>query len=364
MEFSQADVRMLALFAVFWLALAHRSLGSEHIDELLRKHPTWSFEVESVETFINKALHEHSFGGQNLQEAEKDLREEVKRSLAPGATHIVRKIGDPKWETDPSKVPSFFDARERWPACAPQISFVEDEGDCYTDTPSVISSVLTDRYCIFTNGTWKERFSQEMLIGCAELCTGNSVQYFSWNYAKSQGLPTGGTHGSGKGCVPYTLPACDHTPWYKTEGLNRETVSPCQGIIFDHDCPKKCTNVKYKTPIDKDRVQPTTFYHMLKSEFYVRNEIMNYGPVMARVHLFDDFLEQPVGIWEEKPGRKRVGWLKYFKIIGWGTENGIKYWLCVHTWDTWGDKIFKFPRGENLDGVESLVSCAVFEDLD
>lgn len=89
-----------------------------------------------METFINKALHEHSFGGQNLQEAEKDLREEVKRSLAPGATHIVRKIGDPKWETDPSKVPSFFDARERWPACAPQISFVEDEGDCYTDTVS------------------------------------------------------------------------------------------------------------------------------------------------------------------------------------------------------------------------------------
>lgn len=35
------------------------------------------------------------------------------------------------------------------------------------------------------------------------------------------------------------------------------------------------------------------------------------------------------------------------KVIGWGTENGTKYWLAVNSWnDEWGDKgLFKIRRG-------------------
>lgn len=373
MEFVPIDERVVASIAFLLLALAPRSLGSDSIDELLKKHPTWSFEVENVETFIEKSLREHSLRGLSRELTEKILRDRVRRSLPPGATHIVRKIGDPKWETDPSKVPSEFDVRQKWKDCAPLIEQVEDEGPCLTDTPAVISSVLSDRYCISTNGTYKERFSQEMLLGCAGLCTSDPFIFTTWSYARDYGVATGGIHGSGKGCVPYTYPGCDHKSNYDDVddfvGHGVKNISECKGqLIFDHDCPNKCTNEKHKTPIDKDRKRLTTFYMTSTNEFSIRNEILAYGPVVTSVVLFSDFLEKPVGIFHATYPRKLLAFDKFFKIIGWGKEGRRyqeeKYWLCVNTWDTWGDKIFKIPRGRNYDFVESTLTAGVFDDID
>jgi len=45
------------------------------------------------------------------------------------------------------------------------------------------------------------------------------------------------------------------------------------------------------------------------------------------------------------------------KIIGWGTESGSDYWLCVNSWnDQWGDKgYFKILRGSNECAIESYL---------
>lgn len=49
------------------------------------------------------------------------------------------------------------------------------------------------------------------------------------------------------------------------------------------------------------------------------------------------------------------------KIIGWGHENGLPYWLAANSWDTrWGqDGFFKIVRGENHCGIESHVNAAM-----
>ena len=46
-------------------------------------------------------------------------------------------------------------------------------------------------------------------------------------------------------------------------------------------------------------------------------------------------------------------------MIGWGVENGEKYWLCVNSWnDEWGDKgLFKIKRGSNECGIENSVNA-------
>lgn len=45
------------------------------------------------------------------------------------------------------------------------------------------------------------------------------------------------------------------------------------------------------------------------------------------------------------------------KIIGWGEEDGVKYWLVANSWNTdWGmDGYFKIIRGQDECGFEDDV---------
>lgn len=51
-------------------------------------------------------------------------------------------------------------------------------------------------------------------------------------------------------------------------------------------------------------------------------------------------------------------------MIGWGEENGVKYWLCVNSWGTsWGDNgTFKILRGSNHLYIETFLLGAKFCD--
>jgi cathepsin B len=46
-------------------------------------------------------------------------------------------------------------------------------------------------------------------------------------------------------------------------------------------------------------------------------------------------------------------------MIGWGTENGLDYWLCVNSWNnTWGDAgTFKILMGDC--GIDNQVHAGL-----
>ncbi|KIH63214.1 hypothetical protein ANCDUO_06489 [Ancylostoma duodenale] len=49
------------------------------------------------------------------------------------------------------------------------------------------------------------------------------------------------------------------------------------------------------------------------------------------------------------------------KIIGWGKENDVPYWLVANSWNTdWGENgYFRILRGENHCNIEKAVVIGV-----
>lgn len=49
------------------------------------------------------------------------------------------------------------------------------------------------------------------------------------------------------------------------------------------------------------------------------------------------------------------------KIIGWGVEKGVDYWLVANSWNNdWGEKgFFKIKKGNNECGFEYDISAGV-----
>jgi cathepsin B len=52
------------------------------------------------------------------------------------------------------------------------------------------------------------------------------------------------------------------------------------------------------------------------------------------------------------------------RIIGWGTEDHLPYWLVANSWGTaWGLQGFlKWIRGKDAQGIESGVVAGLFEN--
>lgn len=49
------------------------------------------------------------------------------------------------------------------------------------------------------------------------------------------------------------------------------------------------------------------------------------------------------------------------KLIGWGVDNEIPYWLLINSWNKgWGDKgLFKIRRGTNECGIDNSTTGGV-----
>lgn len=80
---------------------------------------------------------------------------------------------------------------------------------------------------------------------------------------------------------------------------------------------------------------------------------MTNGPVEGSFTVYDDFYTYKSGVYKHTTGDFSGG--HSIKIIGWGVENGEKYWLCANSWNTsWGDKgFFKILRGVNECDIEN-----------
>ncbi|XP_025422255.1 cathepsin B-like [Sipha flava] len=245
-------------------------------------------------------------------------------------------------------LPERFDARERWPECASLLDAIKDQSNCGSCWAVSAASVFSDRLCIATRGAVARNLSAEHLNNCCYRCghgCDGGMPENAWYFFSRHGIVTGGDYGSDQGCQPYSIYPCG-------KGRN-------QCIDPDPDTPectvKSCTNALYTKDYRSDLYYVDIVYSLPNSEEDIMADIYENGPVQAAFWVYTDFMYYKSGVYRYTRGENEGG--HAIKILGWGIENGIKYWLCVNSWTrSWGENgLFKILRGNNECNIEQRV---------
>jgi len=238
----------------------------------------------------------------------------------------------------PSPVPATFDARQQWPKCQ-TLQTITDQARCGSCWAFACVEALSDRTCIFSNGSFNSFLSFQDLVTCDHTddgCEGGEP-FNAWTYAATSGLVTAA-------CSPYTVPTCP------------PQSEPCLNFVPTPACVKNCES-NYTGTWATDLHYSQKPYSVPANS--IASEIYTNGPVEAAFTVYEDFIHYQSGVYVHKTGGVLGG--HAVKLIGWGTYvNGttsLPYWLVANSWTTtWGDQgYFMILRGKDECGIESGV---------
>jgi len=78
------------------------------------------------------------------------------------AEHFALKQSAPEWEED-SDLPREFSWRDKMPEC---LGLIEDQGNCGSCWAFTSAGLLSDRFCIHTEGGINVRLSPQEMVNC------------------------------------------------------------------------------------------------------------------------------------------------------------------------------------------------------
>jgi hypothetical protein len=180
--------------------------------------------------------------------------------------------------------------------------------------------------------------------GLSDGCDGGEAKDV-YEFMERYGLPD-------ESCLPYN--ATDHTKFTATNG----TCPPhgyCMNCMYTPESPTKATCF----PVTKVVRYRAKRYGFLSGEAAMIKELAN-GPITCGIACSDGFTYgYKAGIYEDTTGFMDID--HDVEIVGWGEEDGVKYWHVRNSWGTyWGmNGFFKIVRGKNNLGIEA--DCAFVE---
>jgi len=251
-------------------------------------------------------------------------------------------------------LPDNFDLREAYPKCE-SLKEVRDQSNCGSCWAFGAVEAMSDRICIASGQTLQTRISAEDLLSCCGACgfgCNGGYPSAAWSYFKGTGLVTGGLYGQNETCLPYAFKPCDHHvigPY-----------GPCGGDEYPTPkCVKTCNKDYVAHSWSADKHKASSAYSVPRDEQKIMTEIFTHGSVEVSFTVYEDFINYKSGVYQHKKGSALGG--HAVKCIGWGVENGTKYWLIVNSWNEgWGDKgLFKILRGKNECGIEGGVVAGI-----
>ena len=255
-------------------------------------------------------------------------------------------LPEKKFEKKNYNLPESYDPREKYPKCE-SLNEVRDQANCGSCWAFGATEAMSDRICIHSDQKLQTRVSAQNLLTCCSSCgLGCHGGYPSsaWKYWQTTGISTGGLYGDIKTCQPYFLPPCDHYG----EGSHGD----CPPQVETPQCKTDCSDGN-KKEYENEMTYGESVYSIIGEE-NIMKEIYENGPVEGTYYIYEDFITYKSGIYQHVVG-ELIG-DHDIKILGWGVENGVKYWICVNSWnEEWGDKgFFKIKRGNNECGIENI----------
>jgi len=254
--------------------------------------------------------------------------------------HEIKNVAD---------IPEQFDSREQWPDC-PTLKEVRDQGNCGSCWAISAVETMSDRICIASGGQKNAHLSTEDMVSCCHMCgfgCNGGQPHMAFEYWHRYGVCTGGNYGTHEGCKPYSIQECEHH-------VNGSRI-PCQGDSHTPKCKSNCINSDYTVPYSKDKTFGKTVFTIDAKVEQIQTEIMKNGPVQTSFTVYEDFMNYKSGIYQHVTGSELGG--HAVKLIGWGVENDVPYWLVANSWNTdWAENgFFRILRGKDECGFESGV---------
>ena len=183
-------------------------------------------------------------------------------------------------------LPNDFDARVKWPKC---MSFpIGQQGTCSSSWAHAFAGMMSNRFCIKTDNAIALS-PQDLVCQNKEGCSGkfDVEQIFA-----GPGVVTAN-------CLSYQADAAH--------------------CIVNNTCEDP--NVEFKRYNCSNHL-------VLNSAKEIKTELMANGPVVCAFKESIDYADYYDGIYYQAHNKKRNDFLTAAKLIGWGIENGIEFWIA------------------------------------
>lgn len=259
-------------------------------------------------------------------------------------------------------IPDNFDGRTVW---KDYLTPILDQGICGSCYAFSTVSVLADKYAIQSLGQVRPIFNPLEVVMC--LIEDQSAQQYISVKQNLQALEREEKEHLSKACLGDSIYSTGK--YLFRWGAVEDKCVPFSLLekYFSKSSPPLCTDIEgagQDLCVNKKEAQrgwPIWNYYTLGDTKGngladdIMVDMMKWGPITMGFKIYGDFLQEyeGKGVYIPKKGQTYLGG-HAVRVIGWGTENDVPYWLCANSWGkNWGDNgFFKIQRDNPLLQME------------